>query len=124
VLRYHVPTQNSRGAPDTANDATAIKLLIDPDISVDDEGDVVGVISEADLVRRAAIGTQKHRPWWLEALTPGSMLAEEFARSHGLRVSEFMSTHVSQPPKRTPLSEIAALLPEHTVRPQAFRASE
>src|SRR5262249_18011214 len=71
--------------------ASAIKLLIEHDISalpvVDDGGRVVGMLSEADLVRRAEIGTEKQRPWWLEALTPGSMLAEEFAKAHGLRVS-------------------------------------
>src|SRR5262249_49386116 len=78
--------------------ASAIKLLIEHDISalpvVDDGGNVVGVISEADLVRRTEIGTEKQRPWWLEALTPGSMLAAEFAKAHGLRVSEIMSPHV------------------------------
>src|SRR5262245_50182251 len=55
--------------------ATAIKLLVENDISalpvVDQTGTVVGVISEADLVRRTEIATDKHRPWWLEALTPG-----------------------------------------------------
>src|SRR6516165_11459435 len=66
--------------------ASAIKLLIEHDISalpvVDDGGRVVGMLSEADLVRRAEIGTDKQRPWWLEALTPGCMLAEEFAKAH------------------------------------------
>jgi hypothetical protein len=55
--------------------ATAIKLLVEHDISalpvVDQTGTVIGVISEADLVQRAEIGTEKQRPWWLEALTPG-----------------------------------------------------
>ena len=100
--------------------ASAIKLLIDHDISalpvVDDDGSVVGVVSEADLVRRSEIGTEKHRPWWLEALTPGSMLAEEFAKSHGLRVSEVMSTHVVSASEETPLSEIATLLEKHRIK--------
>jgi len=67
--------------------ATAIKLLVENDISalpvVDQTGTVVGVISEADLVRRTEIATDKHRPWWLEALTPGSLLAEEFPSPMG-----------------------------------------
>ncbi|MGA7428015.1 MAG: CBS domain-containing protein, partial [Rhodoplanes sp.] len=53
--------------------ADAIKLLIQHDVSalpvVDSAGKVIGIISEADLVRREEIGTEKHRPWWLEALT-------------------------------------------------------
>jgi CBS domain len=67
--------------------ATAIKLLVEHDISalpvVDQTGTVIGVISEADLVRRAEIRTEKQRPWWLEALTPGSILAEEFPSPTG-----------------------------------------
>jgi CBS domain-containing protein len=100
--------------------ASAIKLLIEHDISalpvVEDGGRVVGVVSEADLIHRAEIGTEKHRPWWLEALTPGSMLAEEFAKAHGLRVSEVMSPHVVSASEETPLAEIAALLEKHRIK--------
>src|SRR5262249_5978470 len=100
--------------------ASAIKLLIEHDISalpvVDDGGKVVGVISEADLVRRTGIGTEKQRPWWLEALTPGSMLAAEFAKAHGLRVSEIMSPHVVSASEETSLEEIATLLEKHRIK--------
>ena len=69
---------------------TAIKLLVEHDVSalpvVDQTGTVVGVISDADLVRRTEIGTDKQRLWWLEALTPGLLLAEEFSKSHGRTV--------------------------------------
>ena len=61
----------------------AIRLLGERDVSalpvVDDGGNVVGVISEADLLHRQEIGTEKQRPWWLEAVTPACKLAEEFA---------------------------------------------
>src|SRR5262245_59259482 len=103
-----------------ADVASAIRLLVDHDISalpvIDDDGSVVGVVSEADLVRRAEIGTEKHRPWWLEALTPGSMLAEEFAKSYGLRVSEVMSPNVVSASEETPLAEIATLLETHRIK--------
>ena len=46
--------------------AEAVRLLAEHDVSampvVDDEENVVGVISEADLVHREEIGTDKHRP--------------------------------------------------------------
>jgi CBS domain-containing protein len=103
-----------------ADVASAIKLLVEHDISalpvVDDDGEVVGVISEADLVRRTEIGTEKHRPWWLEALTPGSTLAGEFAKAHGLRVSEIMSSDVISTSEETPLGEIATLLERHRIK--------
>ena len=85
-------------------------------VAMDDGGRIVGMLSEADLVRRAEIGTDKQRPWWLEALTPGSMLAEEFAKAHGLRVSEVMSPHVVSASEETPLAEIATLLEKHRIK--------
>ncbi|MFY9622785.1 MAG: CBS domain-containing protein [Rhodoplanes sp.] len=100
--------------------ADAIKLLIQHDVSalpvVDSAGKVIGIISEADLVRREEIGTEKHRPWWLEALTPASTLAEEFAKSHGRHVSEVMSTKVVSASEDTPLGEIATLLERNRIK--------
>jgi CBS domain-containing protein len=100
--------------------AAAIKLLVEHDISalpvVDQTGTVIGVISEADLVRRTEIGTEKQRPWWLEALTPGSILAEEFSKSHGRTVGEIMSPHVVSASEDASLGEIAALLERHRIK--------
>jgi CBS-domain-containing membrane protein len=51
--------------------AEAVRLLGEHDVSalpvVDEDGAVVGIISEGDLLRREEIGTEKHRPWWIEA---------------------------------------------------------
>jgi hypothetical protein len=47
---------------------------------VDDQGKMVAIISEADVMRREEVGTVKHRPWWLEAMTPATTLADDFAR--------------------------------------------
>ena len=100
--------------------ADVIKLLAEHDISalpvVDDDGHVVGVISEADLIHREEISTGKHRPWWLEALTPASTLANEFAKSHGRRVSELMSTDVVSASEDTSLGQIATLLEKHRIK--------
>ncbi len=97
-----------------------IKLLAEYDISalpvVDDDAAVVGVISEANLIRRVEIGTDKQRPWWLEAVTPASTLAEEFAKAHGQRVSEITSTNVVSASEDTPLEEIATLLERHRIK--------
>ena len=98
----------------------AARLLAEKDVSalpvVDESGKIVGIISEADLVRRTEIGTAKHRPWWLEALTPGVTLAEEFTKSHGRAVSELMSREVVSATEETPLQEIAALLERHRIK--------
>src|SRR5262249_5965684 len=98
----------------------AAKLLIEHDVSalpvVDDDGAVVGVLSESDLIRREEIGTEKHRPWWLEVMMPSSVLAHDFAREHGRKVSEVMTDHVIAANEETPVGEIANLLEKHRIK--------
>jgi len=105
--------------PDT-NVAEAIKLLTEHDVSalpvLDEEGNLVGMLSEADLIHRAEIGTEKQRPWWQEAVTGASTLAEEFAKSHGKRVGEIMTPGVFAVTEETPISEIAALLERKRIK--------
>jgi len=105
--------------PDT-DVAAAIKLLTEHDVSalpvLDREGDLVGLLSEADLIHRTEIGTEKHRPWWLEAVTGASTLAEEFAKSHGKKVGEVMTDGVISVAEETPLSEIAALFERKRIK--------
>ena len=100
--------------------AHAVELLVKHDISalpvVDDQGAVVGVLSEADLIHRAELGTEKSRPWWLEAITPAASLAADFAKSHGRRVEEIMSTRPVTAAEDAALAEIAALLERHRIK--------
>jgi len=105
--------------PDDSVD-DAIKLLTEHDISalpvVDMEGKVVGVLSEADLLHRAEIGTEKQHPRWLEAVMPASKLADEFTKSHGQRVEQVMSTDPVTASEDTSLGEIATLLERHRIK--------
>jgi CBS domain-containing protein len=98
----------------------AAKLLVDHDISalpvVDDNGRVVGILSEADLIRREEIGTEKQRPWWLEAITPINTLAVEYAKSHGRKVEEIMTQDVVSVTEETPLVEIATVLERKRIK--------
>jgi len=105
--------------PDT-DVAEATKLLAEHDVSalpvLDQDGNLIGILSEADLIHRAEIGTEKHRPWWLEAVTGATTLAEEFAKSHGKKVREVMTTDVISVTEDTPLSEIAALFERKRIK--------
>lgn len=105
--------------PDT-DVAKAVKLLSEHDVSalpvVDDHGHLVGIISEADLIHRVEIGTEKHRAWWVEAVTGASTLAGDFAKSHGKKVEEVMTTDVVSATEEAPLSDIAALLERKRIK--------
>ena len=98
----------------------AIGLLIQHDISalpvVDDGARLVGVLSEADLIHRAELGTEKQRPWWMEAVTGAAALAEEFAKAHGRKVGDIMTTEVVSVGEDTPISDIATLLERHRIK--------
>lgn len=100
--------------------AEAVALLDKHDVSalpvVDAGGHLLGIISEADLVRRVEIGTEKHRPWWMEAVTGAAVLAGEFAKSHGKRVEELMTTDVVSAGEDADLAEIATLLERHRIK--------
>lgn len=67
-------------------------------------------------MRREELGSEKTRPWWLEAMTSAVTLAEEFARSHGKRVEELMSNHVVTATEDASLNEIASLLEKHHIK--------
>jgi CBS-domain-containing membrane protein len=94
--------------------------MVDHDISalpvVDNDRRVIGVLSEADLIHREKIGTEKHRAWWLEAVLPASVLALDYAKSHGRKVSELMSDNVISAAEDTTLSEIANILEKYRIK--------
>lgn len=98
----------------------AVQLLVDHDISalpvVDKEQRVIGILSEADLIHREKLGTERHRAWWLEAIIPASVLALDYSKSHGRKVVEVMTENVISANEETPLSEIANLLEKHHIK--------
>ncbi|HUI97518.1 MAG TPA: CBS domain-containing protein [Xanthobacteraceae bacterium] len=97
------------------------KILLDNRISalpvVDDGGKVVGLVSEGDLMRRADLGTQRHRAWWLAALfAEEEALAAEYVKAHGRKVSDVMTKRVITAAPETSLNEIAGLLEKHSIK--------
>ena len=65
----------------------AVQIMLRRNISglpvLDKQGQLVGMVTEGDLLRRAEIGTQRQRPRWLEYLIGPGRLADEYTRSHG-----------------------------------------
>jgi CBS domain-containing protein len=105
-------------APD-ASVARAAHLMTEHDVSalpvVDADSRLVGILSEADLLRREEIGTDR-RPLWVEAMTPATTLATEFTKSHGKRVADLMSSNVICAGEDASLSEVAAMLEQNRIK--------
>jgi CBS-domain-containing membrane protein len=49
---------------------------------VDDQGRLVGIVSEGDLLHRSEAGTQRRRSPWLRLMTSDKALAAEYVSPH------------------------------------------
>jgi CBS domain-containing protein len=58
---------------------------------VDKEGELIGMVTEGDFLRRGELGTWRRRPKWLEFIVGPGKLAEEYVRTSGGRVEEIMT---------------------------------
>lgn len=83
---------------------------------LDDEGEIVGIVSEGDLIHRVEAGTERRRSWWLQALVDDDTLAAEYVRSHGRTAADVMRRGVVCAGPDTPLHEIAALMEDHGIK--------
>lgn len=100
--------------------AQAIELMVKLKVSglpvVDDQGQLVGILSEGDLLRRAELGTERKRPRWLEFLLGPGAIAEDYVKTHARRVDEVMTEHVYSVTELTPLAEVVSLMNSHHIK--------
>jgi CBS domain-containing protein len=83
---------------------------------VDDEGKLVGIVSEGDLLHRAEAGTERHRSLWLQLFTAEETLATEYIKAHARKVADVMTRTVITARPETPLHELAALLERNSIK--------
>jgi CBS-domain-containing membrane protein len=83
---------------------------------VDDQGKLVGIVGEGDLVRRSEAGTQRRRPWWLQLFTAEDTLAQEYVKAHATKVVDIMVRDVVTAAPEASLDEIATLMERNSVK--------
>jgi CBS domain-containing protein len=83
---------------------------------VDASGNLVGIVTEGDFLRRGEIGTQRRRPRWLEFLIGPGRLATEYVRACGRKVGEIMTPNPYTVTEDTPLEEIVKLMEQHRIK--------
>jgi CBS domain-containing protein len=97
-----------------------VQLLLSRGISgvpvVDEDGGLVGVVSEGDLLRRVEIGTEKRRGSWRAFFTGTATLAEEYVRSRGTVARDIMTREVVSVARTTPLADIAELMEQRHIK--------
>jgi CBS domain-containing protein len=100
--------------------AEAIRLMLDNQVSglpvLNADGKLVGILTEGDLLRRSEMGTERHRPRWLEILMGPGRIAGEYVRTHGRKVEEIMTSDLVSVSADTPLDEVVSLMERRRIK--------
>ena len=103
-----------------ASIAEMVRLMLDNRISglpvIDDDGELVGIVTEGDCLRRAETGTERKRPRWLEFIIGPSRLAAEYIHAHSRKVAEVMTQSPITTTEDTPLDDIVHLMETHRIK--------
>jgi len=83
---------------------------------IDNAGNLVGIVSESDLMRRGDVGTEHQRPWWLKLLMGREGLAREYIKEHATKVSDVMTREVIAATPETPIGDIAEMLERNRIK--------
>lgn len=83
---------------------------------IDHGGELVGILSEGDFLRRRETGTERRRSRWLEFLMGPGRLAVEYSHSHGTKVTEVMTTDVHTVTEDTSLEDIVDLMERRRIK--------
>ena len=90
----------------------AIRSMLQHKISglpvVNEDGALVGIVTEGDFLRRAETATERRRPRWLEFLMGPGRLADEYVHTHTRRVADVMTPDPYTVTEGTPLEDVCA----------------
>ncbi len=99
------------------------RLMLQENISavpvIDEAGNLAGIVSEGDLVRRNTTGREPKRSWWLDLFDARTMHSNAFLaylERHGLRAKDVMTSEVITVSEDTGIVEVAKLLETHHIK--------
>ena len=81
-----------------------------------DNGKIIGMVSQSDLLHRAEVGTERKHKWWFRAFADSDALAREFAKAHGLKAHDIMSRYVISVRDDAELRDVADILDNHRIK--------
>jgi CBS domain-containing protein len=98
----------------------AARLMVGRGVSglpvVDAHGQLVGIVTEGDFLRRAETGTERRRPRWLGFLLGPGRLANEYVHSHARKIREVMTQDVITVSQNTPLQDVVTVMERHRIK--------
>ena len=106
--------------PPEGSVADAVRLMLDNHVSalpvIDAKGELVGLISEGDLMRRVRDGGAVRRSWWLELFSGEVWNSQEYVAQNSRHVTDVMTREVVTVNEDAPVGEIARLLEKHRIK--------
>src|SRR5260370_12156323 len=102
--------------------AEALELMITRRISglpvVDVHGQLIGILTEGDLLHRAEVGTaDRPRPAWWSFLRGAGLNAEEYVHSHSRVVKDLMTVAAATVTEATPLENTVQTMQQPPLNP-------
>jgi CBS domain-containing protein len=98
----------------------AAQLMLQKRISglpvIDGRGDLVGIVSEGDFLRRAETATERKRPKWMEFLLGPGRLADEYVKISSRKVRDVMTDEVRTVTPDAPLEDVVRLMERHHIK--------
>jgi CBS domain-containing protein len=98
----------------------AAELLLGAGVSaapvINDKGTVVGIVSEADLLRRVEIGTAAKKSWLARLVNSEGAAAHDFVTAHGRRIADVMTREVVTAGEDEPLGGLVDLMERHRIK--------
>jgi CBS domain-containing protein len=79
------------------------------------DGRLLGIVAEADLLRRMASACDRPRSWLATLFSNPATAADRYARTHGFTAEEVMTVEVVTAAPDSPASRIAALMARHRI---------
>lgn len=115
-----VMTRNVLSVSPNSTIEEAAKLMLERGISglfvVDAKGDLAGVLTEGDMLRRGELGTEKQRSWWLRMLVSPGRQAADFTRANARHVRDVMTRDVVCVASDAGLDEVVAAMETHHIK--------
>ena len=115
-----VMTARIIGIDPGATIAEAGALMIQNGLSallvIDRSGELVGLLSEGDLLERYELGTERKKHSWLEVLFQPGRLTGEYLRSHSCRVEDVMTRELVTVTEVMPIVDAVTLMMENRIK--------
>lgn len=100
--------------------ADAVRIMLAHHLSglpvVTPAGQLTGIVTEGDLLRRAELGTAGAHAGWLKLFLLPSAVADDYIKTHGRHVEEVMTPEPVTVTAQTSLKDVAALMIKHHIK--------